>query len=87
VIAGGLLAGIVAGAVTGGTIGGIGGALTGMGVSKEDAEYYDREFRGGRTLVTVDAGDRRAEAETIMRDHGAYDAANRQVVSDASRRS
>lgn len=87
VIAGGLLAGIVAGAVTGGAIGGIGGALTGMGVSKEDAEYYDKEFRGGRTLVTVDAGDRRADAERIMRDHGAYDAANRQVLGDASQRS
>jgi len=85
VIAGGLLAGIVAGAVAGGTIGGIGGALTGMGVAKEDAEYYDREFRGGRTLVTVDAGDRRAEAETIMREHGAYDAANRHAMSDQSR--
>jgi len=86
VIAGGLLAGIVAGAVTGGAIGGIGGALTGMGVSKEDAEYYDKEFRGGRTIVTVDPGDRRAEAERIMRDHGANDSANRQAVSDATRR-
>ncbi len=80
VIAGGLLAGIVAGAVTGGAIGGLGGALTGMGVTKEDAEYYDKEFRGGRTIVTVDAADRRAEAEAIMRDHGAYDAANRRAA-------
>jgi TM2 domain-containing membrane protein YozV len=86
VIAGGLLAGIVAGAVAGGTIGGIGGALTGMGVTKEDAEYYDQEFRGGRTLVTVDPGDRRTEAEKIMRDHGAYDAANRRAVDDRTRR-
>jgi hypothetical protein len=86
VIAGGLLAGIVAGAVAGGTVGGIGGALTGMGVNKEDAEYYDQEFRGGRTLVTVDPGDRRAGAEKIMRDHGAYDAANRRAVDDRTRR-
>jgi CBS domain-containing protein len=57
-----------------------------MGVMKEDAEYYDQEFRGGRTLVTVDPGDRRAEAEKIMRDHGAYDAANRRVVDDSTRR-
>jgi TM2 domain-containing membrane protein YozV len=85
VIAGGLLAGVVAGAVAGGTIGGIGGALTGLGVSKEDAEYYDREFRGGRTLVTVDAGSRRVEAEKIMRDHGAYDAASRRVSSERMR--
>ena len=85
VIAGGLLAGIVAGAVTGGAIGGVGGALTGLGVSKEDAEYYDKEFRGGRTIVTVDAGDRRTEAEMIMREHGAYDAASRRVASDTRR--
>lgn len=85
VIAGGLLAGIVAGAVTGGAIGGIGGALTGMGVEKQDAEYYDQEFRGGRTLVTVEPGDRRAEAVQILRDHGAYDSANRPVVVDTTR--
>jgi hypothetical protein len=85
VIAGGLLAGIVAGAVAGGAIGGIGGALTGMGVTKQDAEYYDQEFRGGRTLVTVDAGDRRAEAEQIMRDHHAYDAANRPAADETRR--
>jgi hypothetical protein len=85
VIAGGLLAGIVAGAVAGGAIGGIGGALTGMGVPKEEAEYYEREFRGGRTLVTVDAGGRRLEAEKIMRDQGAYDAASRRVSSETIR--
>jgi hypothetical protein len=51
-----------------------------MGVSKVGAEYYDEEFRSGRTLVTVDAGDRRAEAEEIMRTHGAYDAANRRAA-------
>jgi TM2 domain-containing membrane protein YozV len=85
VIAGGMLAGIVAGAVAGGTVGGIGGALTGMGVSKEDAAYYDKEFRGGRTLVTVDAGDRRMEAEKIMREHGAYDAAGSRVGSERIR--
>jgi TM2 domain-containing membrane protein YozV len=86
VIAGGLLAGVVAGAVAGGAIGGLTGALTGMGVSKEDAEYYEQEFRGGRTLVTVDAGNRRAEAEAIMREHGAHDAANRKMVDDSMRR-
>ncbi len=86
VIAGGLLAGIVAGAVTGGALGSISGALTGMGVTRQDAEYYDQEFRGGRTLVTVDAGDRRSEAEQIMRDHRAYDAANRPGVDEKTRR-
>jgi len=36
--------------------------------------------------VTVDPGDRRTEAEKIMRDHGAYDAANRQAVDERTRR-
>ena len=86
VLAGGLLAGIVAGAVTGGAIGGIGGALTGMGVPKQDADYYEKEFRGGRTLVAVDAGDRRTEAEQIMLDHGAYNAANRPATEETTPR-
>jgi len=73
--------------VAGGAIGGLTGALTGMGVSKEDAAYYDQEFRSGRTLVTVDAGDRRAEAEAIMREHGAYNAASRQMADESARRS
>ena len=86
VIAGGLLAGVVAGAVAGGAIGGLTGALTGMGVSKEDAEYYESEFKSGKTIVTVDGGDRRREAEQIMRDNGAYDAAHRPAVGDRMRR-
>jgi hypothetical protein len=56
-----------------------------MGVPKEDAEYYDREFRGGRTIVTVNADGRRTEAESILRDHGAYDAASRRVASETTR--
>lgn len=62
---------VIAGGLLGSALGGIGGALTGMGVSKPDAEYYAHEFRGGRTPVTVDPGDRRTGAEQIVRDHHA----------------
>ena len=77
VIAGGMLAGIVAGAVAGGTVGGLAGLLHGMGVPDQDAAYYEGEFKGGKTIVTVRADERRQEAADIMRQLGAYDASTR----------
>ena len=77
VIAGGMLAGIVAGAVAGGTIGGLAGLLHGMGVPDHEATYYEGEFKGGKTIVTVRADERRQEAADIMRQLGAYDASAR----------
>jgi len=69
VVAGGALAsafGIgggtaVAGAGIGAAAGGIVGALVGLGFDKDEAEYYDRGVREGRTLVTVHDDDGRAE--------------------------
>lgn len=77
IVAGGMLAGIVAGAVAGGAVGGLAGLLHGMGVPDHEASYYEGEFRGGKTIVTVRADDRRAEAADIMRQLGAYDASTR----------
>jgi hypothetical protein len=70
VVAGGALASAfglgggtaVAGAGIGAGVGGIVGALTGLGFSKDEAEYYDRGVREGRTLVTVHDDDGRAES-------------------------
>ena len=69
VVAGGALAsafGItggtaVAGAGIGAGVGGVIGALTGLGFSKDEAEYYDRGIREGRTFVSVHDDDGRAE--------------------------
>jgi len=69
VVAGGVLAstfGIgagtaVAGAGIGAAAGGLIGALTGLGFSHDEASYYDEGVRGGRTLVTVEDDDGRAE--------------------------
>ncbi|MGI9147958.1 MAG: DUF1269 domain-containing protein [Chloroflexota bacterium] len=69
VVAGGVLAsafGIgggtaVAGAGIGAAAGGLLGALTGLGFSHDEAKYYDDGVRGGRTLVTVEDDDGRAE--------------------------
>jgi len=77
IVAGGILAAALGGAAIGAVAGGLIGALTDMGVPEEEAQYYDQEFRSGRTIVTVQAGNRREEAMDILRRDGAYDASNR----------
>src|SRR5829696_764455 len=79
VVAGGALASAfglgggtaVAGAGIGAAAGGIVGALVGIGVEKDEAEYYDRGVREGRTLVTVNGGDRALDALAVLERHGA----------------
>jgi uncharacterized membrane protein len=84
VLAGGLLAGILGGAAVGAMAGGLIGALTEMGVPEDEARYYDEEFRGGATLVTVSAGARYDEALEILRDHGGYDVQERRGTDAGS---
>jgi hypothetical protein len=67
VVAAGILATTLLGAGTGALAGGIVGALTGLGVGKEEAEHYGREFEAGKTLVTVqNPGSRRPQVEEIL---------------------
>ena len=47
-------------------------ALVGLGIPEEDARFYEDEVKGGRFLVTVDAGEREAEAWAILRRCGAH---------------
>jgi len=69
VVAGGVLASAfglgggtaVAGAGIGAAAGGLIGGLTGLGFSHDEATYYDEGVRGGRTLVTVDDEEGRAD--------------------------
>jgi hypothetical protein len=75
VIAGGTLMALIASAGAGATVGTVLGGLIGLGVPEDDAQYYENEFHTGRTLVTVDAGDRYAEAASILRQYGASDRA------------
>ncbi len=70
VIAGGTLAALAASAATGAAAGGLGGALVGLGVSNDDVKYYDSEFASGRVIVTVEAGNRVADVERVIRNHG-----------------
>jgi uncharacterized protein (TIGR02271 family) len=66
VIAGGTLAAILASAAAGAAAAGIAGALIGAGIPEEEAKEYEREFNAGRTLVTVKANGREAEARAIL---------------------
>lgn len=72
-IAGGTLAAILSSAAAGAAIAGLAGALIGMGIPKEEAEYYQREFEAGRVVVTVAAEGREAEARLIIQRNGGYD--------------
>jgi hypothetical protein len=82
VLAAGLLAGVLGGVTVGITGGGLIGALIGLGLSREEASYYDREFQSGRTLVTVRAGERYAEAARILSRCGAFERNALLAISD-----
>jgi uncharacterized protein (TIGR02271 family) len=73
IIGAGILAATLGGAAAGAAAGGMLGALTGLGVPEDEAEYYEGEFKSGRTLLTVKADGRAQEATSILRRFGAYD--------------
>ena len=54
--------------------------LVSMGVPEEEARYYQGELELGRSIVTVEAGDRREDALEILRSNGGYDATTRRGV-------
>jgi hypothetical protein len=77
-IAGGTLAAILSSAAAGAAAAGVAGALVGLGVPREEADYYESEFHAGRTIVSVHAPGRENEAMAVIRQFGGYDAANRE---------
>ena len=76
-IAGGTLAAVLSSAAAGAAAAGLTGTLVGLGIPKEDAEYYESEMRAGRIILTVRAEGRNSDALAIMRRFGGYDASNR----------
>ncbi len=70
-------AGILATSVVGGAAGWLVGGLAGLGIPKEEAEYYEDQVQQGRALVTVDAQGRDAEARSILLRDGAEDLQDR----------
>jgi uncharacterized protein (TIGR02271 family) len=73
VLAIGSLGTILLNAAGGAAIAGIAGALIGWGIPEEDASFYENEVKGGRFLVTVEAGGRADEARTILHRFGGFD--------------
>jgi hypothetical protein len=73
IVAGGVLASIFGGGAIGGVAGGFLGAFTGMGVPTEQAHFYEREIKAGRTILTVHTRDRQQEVTDILRQNGAHD--------------
>lgn len=71
IIAGGALASALPGGGTGAAAGGLAGALVTMGVSENDAGYFEAGLRQGQVLVTVAAGSRGPEAREILGASGA----------------
>jgi len=55
-------------------VGGIAGSLEQLGVTNEEADYYQREVEAGRSIVAVRSYGHRQEASDILRRAGAYDA-------------
>ena len=72
-IAGGALVALIASAGAGATVGTLVGGLIGLGVPEDDAEYYEGEVDAGRYVVTVDAGARSTEVQSMFRRHDGYD--------------
>lgn len=69
-IAGGTLAAILSSAAAGAATAGLAGTLIGLGIPEDEAKYYEDEFRAGRTVVTVQAMGRQAEAQSILQQAG-----------------
>lgn len=66
VLAGGILASFFGGAIAGTAVGGILGAMTGLGISEDEAKFYEKEFHEGRAIVAVKPGARVADAADIL---------------------
>jgi Heat induced stress protein YflT len=61
----------VAGAGIGAAAGGLVGALVGMGIPEAEAKHFEEGFQAGGVLVTVNGGDRAADALAVLERHGA----------------
>lgn len=74
VIGGGLLGALVASGATGAAAGGLVGALVGLGISDEDAAYYEGELERGKSVIVVKAKneEQAVHAQKILREHGGY---------------
>lgn len=66
VVAGGVLASFFGGAIAGTAVGGILGAMTGLGISEQEAKFYQTHFNEGKAIIAVRAGTRAADARDLL---------------------
>ena len=73
IVAGGVLAAFFGGAIAGTAVGGILGAMAGLGISEDEARFYEQEFNEGKAIVAVKPEGRAAEAaDTLVRFGGRH---------------
>jgi hypothetical protein len=72
ILAIGPLAAALLSAAGGAAAGGLVGGLIGLGLSEDEAKYYEGEVKSGRFLVTVHTTNRFDEAWNILHGLGAY---------------
>jgi hypothetical protein len=72
VLTGGIFTGILLGSAAGAAAGSYAGPFIALGFSHADADHYGNELKDGRTVVTVRADDRVAEALSILHSHGGH---------------
>jgi hypothetical protein len=72
ILVGGILASAVGFAGAGAAVGGILGAMTGLGISQDEATYYDEQFKAGKAIVTVRANELADDAVAAIRKHGGF---------------
>jgi hypothetical protein len=75
-----------AGAGIGAVAGGLVGALVGAGIPEEEARYFETGFRRGGVLVTVNVGNRVAEAVQVLESNGGDLAASTRQAAAAAMR-
>ena len=81
-LAGGALGTILITAGASAAAGGLLGGLAGMGFGEDEARFYDEEFRAGRPVMTVNAGERADEAREVFLRHGGYDYESRRSTTE-----
>jgi hypothetical protein len=72
ILAAGIFTSAFGGAVAGTAVGGILGAMSGLDISQDELDYYQREFDAGKAIVAVKPGSRADEAGWILGQHGGY---------------
>ncbi len=80
VLAAGTLATVVGGAAAGAAAGGLVGGLIGMGIPEAEARHLEQALQQGSVLLTVEAGERGAEAVDILTRHGGTEVRSRTAV-------